>query len=206
MMSRYANGVQPLALILALILSSCNLPSNVAEPEFSADDIANTAVAKALTAQAAAAPSATPEPAAVVPPAAAQCSATVTANTVANVRSGPGTDYDVIGSLPTGGTALVAGTNNAHTWWYIGFAGGPGGYAWIAGSVVTAACLSAVVQVVAAPPLPAAPPPGGPVPTATQKFNLGPLLIPGLEFYLLPSPTPIIDLPDLDFDFDFSFP
>jgi hypothetical protein len=82
----------------------------------------------------------------------------VTSNTDVNVRVGPGTAYDIIGYLPTGGTAPIAGRNDASTWWYIEFAAGSGGHAWIAGSVTTASCLPDVVQVVAAPPLPTAAP------------------------------------------------
>jgi subtilase family serine protease len=50
------------------------------------------------------------------------------------------------------------GRNDAYTWWYIAYPGASGGHAWIAGSVVTSACVPSVVQVVAAPPLPTAVP------------------------------------------------
>ena len=70
------------------------------------------------------------------------CNPTVTTNTDANVRSGPGQVYDIIGSIPQGGTANVAGKNFDGTWWYIEFAGGNGGFAWIAGSVTSAVCHS----------------------------------------------------------------
>lgn len=87
-----------------------------------------------------------------------QCSPLVTSTVNANVRSGPGTAYDVIGSLMLGQTATITGRNDANTWWYIAYPGVSGGYAWIAGSVVTSACVPSVVQVVAAPPLPTAQP------------------------------------------------
>jgi hypothetical protein len=57
-----------------------------------------------------------------------------------------------------GQTAAIAGRNDVNTWWYIAYPGVSGGYAWIAGSVVTSACVPSVVQVVAAPPLPTAQP------------------------------------------------
>ncbi len=85
------------------------------------------------------------------------CSPTVTATVIANVRSGPGTDYDIVGSLSLGQTATIVGRNDAYTWWYIDYPGVAGNRAWIAGSVVTSACVPSVVQVVAAPPLPATP-------------------------------------------------
>ncbi len=82
------------------------------------------------------------------------CSPTITATVNANVRSGPDTAYDVIGSLMLGQTATIVGRNDAYTWWYIDYPGVAGNHAWIAGSVVTSACVPSVVQVVAAPPLP----------------------------------------------------
>jgi hypothetical protein len=177
-MSKRTKRVLPAVLILGLAVITCNLPSAAKGPVLSNDDLVNTAAVKALTVQAGAAPSPTGiiTTVIVVQPTAApistQCSPLVTANTDVNVRSGPGTAYDVIGYLPTGATALVAGRNDAQTWWYIQFAGGYGGYAWVAGSVTTPSCIPAVLQVVAAPPLPTAVPP-----TKTEKVTSPPLLI-----------------------------
>jgi hypothetical protein len=176
-------------MILALAAITCNMPSTVREPVLSPEQIADTAVAAALTAQAAAVvgpgPALTPPTPTAASPTpeaiAAQCSPTITANTDANVRSGPGTAYAAVGYIPTGGTAPVAGRNDANTWWYIQFAGGSGGYAWIAGSVVTASCVPPVVQVVAAPALPTDVPP-----TETQEFALGPFeFIPMVQVFPL---------------------
>ena len=196
-------------LVLALAIMACTMPAAVQAPRLSDQEIADTAVAKAL---AAIAPSATPVgvPTATDTPTAtatnvpvAQCSPTVTAITDANVRAGPGTGYSIVGALPTGGVAAVAGRNDSNTWWFIQFAGGSGGYAWIAGSVVTPACIPSVVQVVAAPPLPTAP---------AQATDSGGLFVfPGLlgPLHILPSATPTFDwssfqipdfnLPDLPF-------
>jgi hypothetical protein len=151
-------------LILGLAVITCNLPSGAQEPVLSNDDLINTAAAKALTAQAGAAASPTGIAATQIvaattaAPNPTQCSPLVTASTDANVRTGPGTLYAVIGYLPAGATAPVAGKNDASTWWYIQFAGGYGGYAWVAMSVTTPTCIPAVLQVVAAPPLPTAVP------------------------------------------------
>ena len=148
-----------------LLTITCNLPRAATQvpagPTLSAQDLAATAASIALTAQAGNATQPTPTLPPAPPTAQAtptQCYASVTSNTDANIRSGPGLAYDVVGYLPTGGTARVAGQNDARTWWYIEFAGGPGGYAWIAGSVTTASCIPAALQVVAAPPLPTAVP------------------------------------------------
>lgn len=53
----------------------------------------------------------------------------------ANVRSGPGTSYAVIGKANRGDTFAILGTNNAKNWYQIAFAGEQNG--WIAGSIVT---------------------------------------------------------------------
>jgi hypothetical protein len=98
-------------------------------------------------------PTLTPDSAGSVP-VSGPCDPTVTASVNANVRSGPSTAYDTVGSLMLGQTATIVGRNDAYTWWYIAYPGVSGGYAWIAGSVVTSACVPSVVQVVAAPPLP----------------------------------------------------
>ncbi len=158
-MRKYSSRVWVALLVTSLAVVRCNLPAAAPQTtsEFTATpvqdvDVAGTAAQLALTMAASAMPSPT---ATQVSPIATQCYPMVTANMNANVRTGPGTDdYDVIGYIPTGGTAPVAGQNDNKTWWYIEFAGGSGGHAWVAGSVTTAACLPAVVQVVAAPPLP----------------------------------------------------
>lgn len=183
-MSKNRKRILAAALLLWMLIVTCNMPAGTVEPiSQSSDDIANTAVAKALTAQAnivvpVTGATATFTPLPTIVPTNTQCNAMVTANTDANVRSGPGTAYDVIGAIPMAGTAPIAGRNDANTWWYIQFAGGYGGYAWIAGSVVTASCLPPVVQVVAAPPLPTVPPP-----TKTEVVSIPPLLIVTLRVF-----------------------
>lgn len=91
-----------------------------------------------------------------VPATTGPCSPLVTANVVANVRSGPDTAYGIVGSLAQGQTASIVGRNDAYTWWYIDYPGVSGGHAWVSGTVVSSSCVPAVVQVVAAPPLPTA--------------------------------------------------
>lgn len=181
-MSRKSKRIIAAVLASWLLAVTCNLPAGTAQPvTFSDEDVANTAVARVLTAQPTIAPSATEAPSATPNPTATQCQPAVTANTNANVRTGPGTVYDIIGYLPTGGTAPLAGRNDDGTWWYITFPGGIGGYAWIAGSVATASCVPQVVQVVAAPPTPTSPPP-----TKTEKVAIPPLLFVTLHAPLLP--------------------
>lgn len=168
-------------LVLFSLLASCNLQTGQAPgtqpPEVervSAEvDIVGTAVeltsaarfteiAGSVTPTSAASPTFTPTSTlTVTPPATSlptQCNPLVTTNVVANVRSGPNTAYDIVGSLALGQTATVAGRNDANTWWYIDYPAGSGGHAWIAGSVTTASCLPTAVQVVVAPPLPTSAP------------------------------------------------
>jgi uncharacterized protein YgiM (DUF1202 family) len=76
----------------------------------------------------------------------------VTASVNANVRSGPGTDYGVIGALQASENARVSGRNADSSWWQIEFQGGVG---WIADVVVTANAPAREASVVSA----SAPPP-----------------------------------------------
>ena len=156
-----ARGIR---VLLAVWLTgvACNIstvaPQAPAAPSLSQEDLAQTAAALVLTAQAGGSPSAGPqvqvtvsaEPAAV--PTACQPLATATMNS--NLRAGPGTDYEIVGSLMQGEFVTVAGQNQGGTWWYVDYSDGPGGHAWIAASVTTASCLPASVLVIAAPPLP----------------------------------------------------
>jgi len=136
-----------LALAFFLTISSCNLPTGFVQ--------APGQQVLVVTATSQPAQPVALEPPAVAAVTATECYAMVTATVNANIRKGPDTVYDIVGYLPQGGTAKLAGRNDANTWWYIEFVGGVGGYAWIAGSVTSATCIPATVQVVAAPPPPA---------------------------------------------------
>ena len=82
----------------------------------------------------------------------------VTALTNANVRGGPGTNYNVVGGLAEAESARVTGRNADSTWWQIEFQGGT---AWIANVVVTANAPAHDAPVASAPP---PPPTNTPVP------------------------------------------
>ena len=144
-------------LIVCLAIISCNMPSAQSNLP-SNQDLAATITALAAGAQTSpATPSSTS--AAVGPTAALSSSSTpclplVTANSSVNIRSGPGTVYPILGALPAGSTAGIAGQSGDGTWWYIDFPAGVGGHAWIAGSVVTSSCVPSSIAVIAAPPTP----------------------------------------------------
>ena len=214
-------------IVILLAAVACNMPAATPQATFEYKntpvqevDVAATAGQMALTIAASAAPLPTSTPEATsVPPTATQCQPMVAANMDANVRTGPSTDYDVIGFIPTGGTARAAGQNDNKTWWYIEFTGGLGGHAWVSGSVTTGACIPAAMQIVAAPALPptptfigvasggcATPIGGGPTPVSCPTW-VGPVLrlrntpttvplhvptkVRGPIQILIPSPTPV---------------
>lgn len=150
---------------LCLAIISCTLPST--QPTQSASSSSNlsseemTATALAAIAQntstSTATATSTPPSTGTTVPSATVCVPTVIANTSANVRSGPGTVYGVIDAVAQGTSLTVAGKNDSGTWWYIDHPSGPGGHAWIAGSVTTSNCIPASLTVVAAPPTPKPP-------------------------------------------------
>lgn len=122
------------------------------------------------------------------------CLPVVTTNTDANVRSGPGQVYGILGQLPQGSSANVAGKNSDGSWWYIEFAAGPNGHAWIAGSVTTAICIPSTLAIVAAPPTPI-PPTFTQTPTPTSTPTITPtsgLIIVIPPILIIPSATPTL--------------
>jgi hypothetical protein len=154
-------------LVLFSLLASCNMPASQtpvtqppenqpisSDPNAIATAVELTSAAWLTQMAGSATPTSTPLPADTLAP--TQCNPLVTATVNANVRSGPDTAYDIVGALTLGQTATIVGRNDAYSWWYIDFPAAGGGHAWVAGSVVSSACVPAVVQVVAAPPLPTA--------------------------------------------------
>lgn len=168
---------------ITLATLACNLPGGApaTEEPIWTDTVTPTVTATIIASE-------TPSPTTV----AEACAPIVTANTVANVRSGPGQAYGIIGSIPQGGTANVAGKNFDGTWWYIEFAGGNGGFAWIAGSVTSAACIPDTLASIAAPPTPIVPtatPTNTGVPTVAPSATATPEFIFLTPIFLFPTAT-----------------
>ena len=94
--------------------------------------------------------------------------AAVTVSVGLRVRSGPGVDYPVVGSLTPGASADITGRDVEGTWWQILYEGAPGGRGWIsANASYGSAQNTSNVPVVEAPPPPK--PTAPPAPTAPPK-------------------------------------
>ncbi|HEX2995591.1 MAG TPA: CARDB domain-containing protein [Anaerolineales bacterium] len=197
-------------LVLFSLLASCNMPLSQAsstqtpenQPASSDADVVGTAVAltaaakfteiassvtATFTPETVLTPTLTFTPAATSVP--TQCTPLITANVVVNVRSGPDTAYDIVGSLPQGGTATIVGRNDAYTWWYIDYPAGSGNHAWVAGSVVTSACVPSTVQVVAAPALPTAAPTKASDDDDNDDSGTPNLVAAGMQYYVVSGKT-----------------
>ena len=83
----------------------------------------------------------------------------------ANVRSGPGLNYPVIGGLQAGTTAPAIGRDASAQWFVISYSGGQG---WVSNLV------SSYTGDVNGLPVIAAPPPPPPTPTAARPANTAP--------------------------------
>jgi dienelactone hydrolase len=67
--------------------------------------------------------------------------AVFTGSGVANLRSGPGTTFEVVGQMQAGESLPVIGSNVDRTWWQVQTANGP---AWVSSSVTLAARYAAI--------------------------------------------------------------
>lgn len=95
----------------------------------------------------------------------------VTINSAINVRSGPGTNYGIVGAANAGERFPVSGKNPAGDWWQINYRGQTG---WVFGQLVTPTNTTsvAIAQNIPAPPpptpVPPTPVPPTPVPAAPE--------------------------------------
>jgi hypothetical protein len=160
-----------LNILVIIALSACNLPSG--EPEGTpTPDLALTLTALAnpqetetpsgpqdtATPEFTATPGSTPTPS--VP--------TVSVSVNTNCRTGPGTQYDLIGGLNVGQTAEVVGKSTSTGYWIIRTPGG--GTCWLWGNYATVSGNVAGLQEYAIPPTPT--PTKTPTPTATPTLAI----------------------------------
>lgn len=75
----------------------------------------------------------------------------VAIDSAANLRSGPGEQYNQIGRLPAGDHLEIAGRNADSTWWLV--ATPEGAFAWVSGMVVTTFNTTDAIPVVTIPAL-----------------------------------------------------
>lgn len=61
---------------------------------------------------------------------------TLTANAPVNIRSGPGKEYQIIGGLLKGQTAIIVGVSEDQSWWKIIIPGTENDQGWVAGDYV----------------------------------------------------------------------
>jgi len=172
-------------LALALGVLACNTPGITMPPTITAV-VFPTATASPRPANTSPPPvssatSAPPTLAATTPVAPTPTpteTATVAAKTKerTNIRSGPGTDYDILGSLAPGLSARITGRNADKSWWQIEFPASPGGHAWMLASNVDIGTGTGVdaLPIASAPPKPTRPP--APKQTATPVPGLIPIL------------------------------
>lgn len=138
------------------------LPSFII-PTLTPVPVAPTPTATRVVDQPEASKSSLQEPVPAVEAAASQAGAQLVAPGAVNIRSGPGLNYDVIGTLNANTTMPISGRNGPASWWQLKIAGGATG--WVAASVVNATNTD-VVPVVDAPPPAQSAAPAAPEPVA----------------------------------------
>lgn len=160
------------SIFLVTALSACNLPSGDTETTPTPDDIA-------LTVTAISAPSDTPIPA-VVDTATPSFTSTpeltstpavpqVTVSVNTNCRTGPSTQYDLIGALLVGQVGTVVGKNSQTGYWIINNPGKTG-TCWLFNGYATVSGNTANLQEYSIPPTPT--PSSTPTPTATPTLSI----------------------------------
>ncbi len=89
-------------------------------------------------------------------------------NDHANVRSGPGTDYPILGTLQPSVTARITGKDDAGAWWQIDYNNAPG---WVIGQLVDTLGDTTMVQPRQVAPAPTATPSPQPYLLAKAGFD-----------------------------------
>lgn len=158
-----------LSVLLIISLSACNLPSGDSTPT---PDLALTVTAQATLLQPGAFTS-TPEFTATTGPSATPGFTStptvpeVSVSTNTNCRTGPGTQYDLVGGLLVGQTAVVVGKNTSTGYWIINNPG-KSGTCWLWGQYATVSGNTAGLTEYAIPPTPTPTATSTPTATPTQ--------------------------------------
>jgi len=99
-----------------------------------------------------------------------------------NIRSGPGANYAILGSLAPGLSVRLTGRTTDKSWWQIEFPANPDGHAWVLASSITlgTGTDTQALPIVSAPPTPTrapvVPTRTASAPTATVVSNVIPVL------------------------------
>ncbi len=168
----------PTFLFTVLLVAACGsrgasvepaLPTNTPVPTFTPTPVgaAPATGGGQLSSQTPSQPAATPlPPAATATP---ESPMVTIGNVLMNVRGGPGTNYNVIGTASPGQEFRITGKNpGLGDWWQIDYGGRTG---WVFGQLVTATNAETVqvaLAIPAPPPPTATPVPPTPVPVPTQ--------------------------------------
>lgn len=171
-----------LSALMIIALTACNLPAGQS-PEVSS--LALTITAQALLLEPGAPPpvqdtplpasTSTPEftPTITLTPTPSVPTVTVSVNT--NCRTGPGTQYDIIGALVIGQSAEVVGKNSASNSWIIKTPGGTGN-CWLWGQYATVSGNTSGLPEYAIPSTPTPSP--IPIPAAVKNLSAIKVCIP----------------------------
>jgi heat shock protein HslJ len=111
---------------------------------------------------------------AVATPAPSTPTGRVTAPSGVNVRSGPGTNYPVIGVAPFGAEGEIVGRTADSQWWAVSVPAAPGGIGWVSDDYVAVTGVEDV-PVIAVPPPVYVPPAPGPAPTPAPPPTATPI-------------------------------
>jgi hypothetical protein len=126
--------------VILVLTAGCNIPMGI--PVVDGLEEATQTETVALPISATATLTLTPEP------------LTLTVSTATFCRTGPGTVYDLLGTLPVGQEAEVIGQNIFHDTWVIKFPGTPSLTCWLWGQYATLSGSAAGVPVIDTPPTP----------------------------------------------------
>lgn len=131
-------------------------PTQAAQPTAAPNAAAPTST---VVAGDAAAPTTAPDAAApTAAPAAPAGNSLKPSGDFANLRKGPGINYDTVGQLQAGQSLSVKGKNGDGTWYQVTYSGAPEGVAWVFNEVVTFSGDASKLTVAQAPPAPTAAP------------------------------------------------
>ncbi len=170
----------PTFIFMVLVFTACGsrgasvepaLPTNTPVPTFTSTPVgpAPASGGGQTSSQTPSQPAATPVPVAPAATATPEAATVTIGNILMNVRGGPGTNYNVIGTASPGQQFRITGKNpGLGDWWQIDYSGQTG---WVFGQLVTATNAETVqvALVIPAPPPPTATPiPPTPVPVPTQ--------------------------------------